>query len=112
MKIIISPAKKMVVDQDSFSPSKEPLFFDQTKKILRKMQQLSYMEAQKLWKTSDKLTQENYQRLQEIDLNRQLTPAILSYSGIQYQYPRHFDSTGFRLFTKNITYFVWLLWDP
>ncbi|HIZ96281.1 MAG TPA: peroxide stress protein YaaA [Candidatus Ligilactobacillus excrementavium] len=86
MKIIISPAKKMVVDQDSFLPTGQPIFLERTEKILHKMQQLSYSEAQKLWKTSDKLTQTNYEQLQNIKLDRQLTPAVLSYSGIQYQY--------------------------
>lgn len=86
MKIIISPAKKMVVDQDNFLPTGQPIFLEQTEKILHKMQQLSYSEAQKLWKTSDKLTQTNYEQLQNIKLDRQLTPAVLSYSGIQYQY--------------------------
>lgn len=86
MKIIISPAKKMVVDQDSFLPTGQPIFLEQTEKILYEMQQLSYSEAQKLWKTSDKLTQTNYEQLQNIKLDRQLTPAVLSYSGIQYQY--------------------------
>lgn len=51
MKIIISPAKKMVVDQDSFLPTGQPIFLERTEKILHKMQQLSYSEAQKLWKT-------------------------------------------------------------
>lgn len=86
MQIIISPAKKMIVDQDSFFPNEEPAFLEQTEKILQKMKQLSYTEAKKLWKTSDKLTQENFQQLQDMDLRQQLTPAILSYSGIQYQY--------------------------
>lgn len=86
MQIIISPAKKMVIDQDSFSPSGEPAFLEQTAMILQKMQQLSYSKAQQLWKTSTKLTQKNYHQLQEINLKQSLTPSILSYSGIQYQY--------------------------
>ncbi len=73
-------------DQDSFSPSEEPAFLKQTETILQKMKQLSYDETKKLWRTSDKLAQENYQQLQGMDLHQQLTPAILSYSGIQYQY--------------------------
>lgn len=86
MQIIISPAKKMVVDQDSFLPQGKPLYLAQTNQLLNRLQQLSYDQAQKLWKTSDKLTQKNFQQLQEINLTRQLTPAIFSYSGIQYQY--------------------------
>lgn len=43
-------------------------------------------EAKHLWRTSDKLTQPTYNQLQQTDLTKQLTPAILSFSGIQYQY--------------------------
>ena len=57
MQIIISPAKKMIVDQDSFSPSEEPAFLKQTETILQKMKQLSYDETKKLRRTSDKLAQ-------------------------------------------------------
>ncbi len=86
MRVIISPAKKMVVDQDSFSPKGKPEYLQETSEILRKMQNLSYQQAKSLWKTSDKLSRSNYAHLKKIDLTRHLTPAIFSYSGLQYQY--------------------------
>lgn len=86
MRIIISPAKKMVVDQDSFSPSSQPRYLNQATEILQSLKHLSYDQAQKLWKTSDKLTQTSYEQLQALDLAQPLSPAIFSYSGIQYQY--------------------------
>ncbi|GBG95332.1 hypothetical protein LFYK43_17910 [Ligilactobacillus salitolerans] len=86
MRVIISPAKKMVVDQDDFSIRSRPQYLHETKQLLNKMQRLSYQEAQKLWKTSEQLTQVNYQMLHQIDLKKQLTPALFCYSGIQYQY--------------------------
>jgi len=78
MKIIIAPAKKMVVDTDTFNYEKLPYFMDETKSILDKMKQLSYKEAKKLWQCSDKLAEENYQRLQDLDLNKHLTPALIA----------------------------------
>lgn len=86
MKIIIAPAKKMIVDTDTFDSQGSPDYLDQTKQLLIRLRQLSYNEAKQLWHCSDKLAQPNYAWLQELDLTRHLTPAILSYSGIQYQY--------------------------
>lgn len=86
MKIIIAPAKKMIIDQDAFPALTEPIYLDQTQQLLAQLQHLTYPEAKTLWHCSDKLAQPNYDWLQKIDLNRNLTPAILSYSGIQYRY--------------------------
>lgn len=86
MKIIIAPAKKMVVDTDTFGCDRLPQYLDQTRQILATLQQLSYDEAKTLWHCSDKLARPNYDWLQRLDLTRQLTPALLAYSGIQYQY--------------------------
>lgn len=86
MKVIISPAKKMVVNQDDFDVRGMPMYLDQAAEILSKLRKLNYDQLKKLWHTSDKLTQSSYEQLQHIDLNHQLTPAILSFSGIQYQY--------------------------
>ncbi|MGN0308543.1 MAG: peroxide stress protein YaaA, partial [Lachnospiraceae bacterium] len=41
---------------------------------------------QKLWACNDKIAQQNIQRLETMELDKNLTPAILSYEGIQYQY--------------------------
>lgn len=86
MKIIIAPAKKMRIDPDSFPVENTPQYLEQTQQILDRMRQLSYQQAHLLWHCSDKLAQTNYAWLQELDLTHNLTPALLSYSGIQYQY--------------------------
>ena len=39
-----------------------------------------------LWKCNDAITRLNIERLEQMDLCRRLTPAILSYEGIQYRY--------------------------
>lgn len=86
MKIIIAPAKKMVVDQDSFAVESQPQYLSATAQLLTQLKHLSYPEAKALWHCSDKLAQPNYQRLQTLDLSQNQTPALLSYHGIQYQY--------------------------
>lgn len=86
MKIIISPAKKMVVDTDSLPAQSEPVFLKDSEKIKNYMQALSYEEAKKLWGCNDKIAELNFARFQEMDLHRNVTPAVLSYEGIQYQY--------------------------
>lgn len=86
MRIIISPAKKMNQDTDTLSWRELPIFLPRAKQLMRALQQLNYEECKAVWKCNDKLAQLNYRRLQEMDLERCLTPAILSYEGIQYQY--------------------------
>jgi len=86
MKIIISPAKKMNIDTDSLAWRDLPEFLPQTDKILEKLQTMDYEALKKLWKCSDKIAEENVERLENMDLRVSLTPAILAYEGIQYQY--------------------------
>lgn len=85
MKLIISPAKKMVTDLNDFDVREKPLYLSKTKQLLTALKNYSYDELQALWRTSDKLTEQNCHQLQRIDLISRLTPAILSYTGIQYQ---------------------------
>ncbi|MEE6738812.1 YaaA family protein, partial [Lacticaseibacillus paracasei] len=96
MKFIIAPAKKMIRAQDDFPVQSQPKFRAQAGELLLLMQQLTFSEAQALWRTSDKLTQTAYNQLQQCDLTRQQSPAIFSYSGIQYQYmaPDLLDDAG------------------
>lgn len=86
MKIIISPAKKMNIDTDSLPVQSEPVFLRDAEKIKKYMQALSYEEAKRLWACNDKIAELNFARFREMDLKKNLTPAILSYEGIQYQY--------------------------
>ena len=86
MRIIISPAKKMNVDTDSFPYRDLPEFLTSTEELCRKMQSMSYEELKKLWKCNDQIAQLNVRRLGDMDLRKGLTPAVLAYEGIQYQY--------------------------
>ena len=86
MRIIISPAKKMKVDTDSFPYRDLPAFLSNTEEICGLLQNMSYDELKKLWKCNDQIAQLNVQRLRDMDLHKRLTPAVLAYEGIQYQY--------------------------
>ena len=86
MKIIISPAKKMNVDTDTLACRSTPVFLEQTEELLAWMRQLTFEQAKELWKCNDRIAEQNYRRFQEMNLNRNLTPAVIAYEGIQYQY--------------------------
>ena len=86
MRIIISPAKKMNINTDDLGYRDLPEFLPQTETILEKLQEMNYDELKSLWKCSDKIAEENYARIRNMDLRRVLTPAVLAYEGIQYQY--------------------------
>lgn len=86
MKIILSPAKKMNVDTDSLDYEGLPEYLDQTEEILEWLRSESYMQLKKLWGCNDKIAEQNFIRLEQMDLRRNLTPAIISYEGIAYQY--------------------------
>jgi len=86
MRIIISPAKKMNVDTDSLPVRDLPVFLEQTAELCRELQSKSPGELQKLWKCNDQIAALNVERLRQMDLRRNLTPAVLAYDGIQYQY--------------------------
>ena len=86
MKIILSPAKKMKVDPDTLGYSDLPVFMDQTQEILDWLRSKDLEFLQNLWKCNDQIALQNYERILKMNLNRQLTPAILSYEGIAYQY--------------------------
>ena len=86
MRIIISPAKKMVVDTDSFAVDGLPVFLEQTEQLKTALLGMSPVELQALWKCNDAIAKLNVERLSVMDLRRRLTPAIVSYEGIQYQY--------------------------
>ena len=86
MRIIISPAKKMNMDTDSMSWRDLPVFLPRTQQLYRILQAMSFEELKKLWKCNDSIAELNVRRLSDMDLHTSLTPAVLAYEGIQYQY--------------------------
>ena len=86
MRIIISPAKKMNVDTDSLPWRNLPVFLEKTEELANALRQMSDTQLQKLWGCNDAIAALNIERLRQMDLRARLTPAILAYEGIQYQY--------------------------
>ncbi len=104
MKIILSPAKKMITDTDSIAPVGMPDFLDQTTKILDWMRGREKDELKAIWKCNDKIARQNFERLETMDLYHMLTPAILSYEGIAFQYmaPAVFENGQFAYIQKHL----------
>ena len=86
MRIIISPAKQMRIDTDVFTCSSLPVFMEKTEILMQWIRSLSYEDQKKLWACNDKIARQNAERFAHMDLGKSLTPAILSYDGIQYTY--------------------------
>lgn len=86
MRIIISPAKKMKTDADFLDWRQMPQFISESETLLVLLQKLNYEEAKALWKCNDAIATLNVERIRNMNETRDLTPAIFSYEGIQYQY--------------------------
>ena len=97
MKIILSPAKKMITDTDSIAPVGLPEFIDKTTAILSCLKDKSKEELKSVWKCNDKILEQNFHRLENMNLYQMLTPAVLSYEGIAFQYmaPSVFEDRQF-----------------
>lgn len=104
MRIIISPAKKMNVDDDSLEFVDLPVFLKESNYLKEWLQELSFEEAKALWGCNEKLAEKNYNNLMNMNLETRLTPAILAYEGIQYQYmaPSVFENNMFSYVQNNL----------
>ena len=86
MRIIISPAKQMRTDTDTFACTETPVFLEKTAILKDWISGLSFDEQKKLWVCNDKIAKQNAARFADMDLKSSLTPALLAYDGIQYTY--------------------------
>ncbi len=86
MRIIISPAKQMRTDTDTFACTETPVFLEKTAILKDWISSLSFDEQKKLWACNDKTAKQNAARFADMDLKNSLTPALLAYDGIQYTY--------------------------
>ena len=104
MRIIISPAKQMREDLDSLPPQGLPDFLPETRRLLAALRALSPGELQALWKCNDAIAAQNVERLETMDLESRLTPALLSYVGIQYQTmaPRVLEADQYRYLQERL----------
>ena len=104
MRIILSPAKRMNEDLDTLAPQGLPIYIGHTEEILSWLREQSQESLQKLWKCNDKIAAQNVERLEHMDLYSRLTPALLSYEGIAYQYmaPVVFEDAQFDYVQKHL----------
>lgn len=86
MRIIISPAKKMRIDSDTLPHKALPHFMKETESLFAYLRTLSYAELKSIWRCNDSIAEQNYRRIQTMDLYKNLTPCILSYDGLQFNY--------------------------
>lgn len=86
MKIILSPAKKMQIDRESGCTLTRPRYYKEAGQVLRWLQGMTLEQQQNLWQCNDALAEENHHRLEGAALKQAVTPALLAYVGIQYQY--------------------------
>lgn len=86
MRMIISPAKKMREDTDTLPAMTTPVFLDRAGELKDWLNAMDAGTQQKLWACNEKIAAQNRERFLSMDLQRNLTPAVLSYDGIQYQY--------------------------
>lgn len=86
MKIIIAPAKKMKVDQDSFLVQTQPQFLEKTQILLDFLKSRNFNQLKEIWQANDNIIKSNQINLQNSSLNKNLSPSIVAFDGIQYQY--------------------------
>lgn len=86
MKVILSPAKKMIRADDDFAWRDLPVFLDGSRKLLAELRSYDEKQLKNIWKCSDKLVRENMERLSAMDLEHSLSPAVFSYVGLAFQH--------------------------
>lgn len=84
-RILISPAKRMKTNQDGLPYKGIPVFLKETEKLLEILKTYSEPELKKLFQANEKIAHENFLRFSEMDLRSSLIPAVLAYTGLQYQ---------------------------
>lgn len=104
MKIILSPAKKMVVDTFSIEAVSLPTLMHQTEEILAYLKRKSKDELKAIWKCNDVIVQQNIERIQHMNLYEYLTPAVLAYDGIAFKYmaPSIFENEQFAYIQQHL----------
>lgn len=86
MKIIISPAKKMRIENNLLQrPCTEPAFLAEQQALYRLLAAMDREALQALWQCNDAIADQNIERLAAMPVTPADTPALLAYEGIQYQ---------------------------
>lgn len=104
IRVILSPAKKMIEDGDTLPAETLPRFLSEAEELMAFVQALSYGEAKALWHCNDQLAELNFDRFRTMELKKNLTPALLAYEGIQYQYlaPKTLDEAALSWLSEHL----------
>jgi len=86
MRIIISPAKQMREETEIFTCTELPVFLEKAEILKNWIRSLTYEQQKALWACNDKIARQNAERFANMDLRKNLSPALLAYDGIQYTY--------------------------
>ena len=102
--IIISPAKKMNINNDDIISESTPCFMDKTEYLYDNLKEYNYDDLKKLLACNDEIAELNYSRYKNMNLYKNLSPAILSYEGIQYKYmsPDSFSNSEFQYISNHL----------
>ena len=75
------------------------------------LKKYSYDDFKKLLACNDEIAKLNYSRYKDMNLYKNLSPAILSYEGIQYKYmsPNSFSNSEFDYISNHLKNFIWFL---
>lgn len=94
----------MKIDRDSFPIQSKPQFLDKTRILERFLKSRSNEQLKDLWHASENVTKQSILQLENMNLDERLTPAILAFSGIQYQYmaPDLFTQPALDYIQKNL----------
>lgn len=85
MKIIISPAKTMQIAENYLGELTTPVFAEKADLLIKRLKSLNKKELKAVLNCSDKLVELNYDRFTKMNDSRGVSPALLSYIGIQFQ---------------------------
>lgn len=102
--IIISPAKKMNINNDDIISESMPCFMEKTEDLCNTLKKYSYDDFKKLLACNDEIAKLNYSRYKDMNLYKNLSPAILSYEWIQYKYmsPNSFSNSEFDYISNHL----------
>ena len=76
------------------------------------MKSKSKEDLKAIWKCNDKIAEQNFNRLENMDLYNRLTPAVLAYEGIAFQYmaPSVFEIQQFEYLQNHLRILSAVLW--
>lgn len=94
----------MKTDNDDFRYHNYPRFLNEAQTLSDYIRKLHYDDIKSIWKCNDSIATLNFERFKNMDLKRNLSPAIFSYQGIQYDYmnPNVFEEEEFRYIENHL----------